>query len=172
MENRIRISRQRARPGRGGRQRKLDETRNAKKTRANNRGGFPGRDEVLSMVDEHGCLRIRCHINNQHHRTYSNSHLYSSTVGKKPGVCFSRGKAGHWNRECPLTTGLSTEVQQRGGTVRKLSVNLSDIEYIDEDVGSFPSEVGEDSGSLINTECHLSLTGDQERSDSVWVPPE
>ena len=53
--------------------------------------------------------------------------------------------AGHWSRECPLTTGLSAEVQQSGGTIRKISVNLSDFEYTDEDVGSFPSEVGEDS---------------------------
>ena len=51
-------------------QRKLNETRNAKKTRANNRGGFSWSQQVLSMADEHGCLRIRCHINNQHHRLF------------------------------------------------------------------------------------------------------
>ena len=126
-------------------QRKLNETRNAKKTRASSHGGFSwsrrgsfngGRIWVSpSLAPPH-----QPSLSN-----YSNNHLYSSTVGKKPGVCFSCGKAGHWRRECPLNTGLSPEVQQSGGTVRKLSVNLSDLKCVDEDVDSFPNELGEGS---------------------------
>ena len=146
MENRIRIFRQRARRGRGGRQRKLNETKNAKKTRANNRGGFSWSRRGSFNGGRTWVSPYSVPYQQSAPSTYSNFHLYSSTVGKKPGVCFSSGKAGHWSCECPLTTGLSTEVQQSGGTVRKLlSVNLSDFEYIDEDVGSFPIEVGEDS---------------------------
>ena len=40
---------------------------------------------------------------------------------------------------------MSTEVQQSGGAVRKLSVISSDYEGLDEDVGSFPNVLGEDS---------------------------
>ncbi|CAB4043328.1 PREDICTED: uncharacterized protein LOC107357837, partial [Paramuricea clavata] len=114
-------------------QRKLDETRNAKKTRASSRGGFSwsrrgsfngGRTRVSPYLGPY---------QQPAPSTYPNNHLYSSTVGKKPGVCFSCGKAGHWSRECPLTTGFSTEAQQSGGTVRKLSVISSDYEGLDED---------------------------------------
>ena len=34
---------------------------------------------------------------------------------------------------------------QSGSTVRKLSVSLSDLEFVDEDVGSFPDELSEGS---------------------------
>ncbi len=98
-------------------QRKLNKTRNAKKTRTSSRGGFSwsqqgssngGRTWVSPYLGPH---------QQPAPSTYPNNHLYSSTVGKKPGVCFSCGKAGHRSRECPLTTGLSTEVQQSGGAV-------------------------------------------------------
>ena len=40
---------------------------------------------------------------------------------------------------------MSPEVQRSGGTVRKLSVNLSDLKCVNEDVDSFPNELGEGS---------------------------
>ena len=41
--------------------------------------------------------------------------------------------------------GVVTRYSGSGGTVRKLSVNLSDLKCVDEDVDSFPNELGEGS---------------------------
>ena len=109
-------------------------------------GEFRGRAEDVSMADEPGSLRIWRHSNSHRPRLFPTTTSTVAQLERNQGSAYSCGEAGHWSRDCPLTTGLSAEVPLTGGVGRKLSVSSSDFEYFDEDVDSFHSVEGEDSG--------------------------
>ena len=111
-------------------QRKLNETCTAKKTCAGSRGSFWPRRAVYNLAGRTWVSPTLVPFSQPSPLSSTNTSLYTNTVGRKPGVCFSCGKDGHWSRKCPLNTVPTVKAQQSVG--RKLSENILEFELIDD----------------------------------------
>ena len=106
-------------------QRKLNETCTAKKTRAGGRGSLWPRRGAYNLGGRTWVSLPLAPFPQPSPPSYANTSLYTNMVGRTPGVCFSCGKASHWNRESPLNTVPTVEAQQ-------LSVNILEFECVDD----------------------------------------